>query len=74
MKKALIDKDNCQNCIPCMIQENCPKTAIIREEAAAKPWVDFYRCSGCMQCMDYCVNGAVIQICHPCDGKARIGW
>ncbi len=48
--------------------------AVIREAASSRPWIDFYRCAGCMKCKSYCANRAVEEIAHPCDGKGRMGW
>jgi Indolepyruvate ferredoxin oxidoreductase, alpha and beta subunits len=61
MKKAIIDPLKCNNCEACRIELNCPQKAVIREETA-KPWIDFYKCIGCMQCKAYCQNGSVAAI------------
>jgi Fe-S-cluster-containing hydrogenase component 2 len=57
-----------------MVLENCPMKAVFREEESEKPWVDFYRCSGCLKCRPLCPSGAVRSITQPCDGSARRGW
>lgn len=49
-------------------------TAAFREHRNEKPWVDFYRCSGCMKCKILCKEKAIEEIRHPCDGKGRMGW
>jgi Pyruvate/2-oxoacid:ferredoxin oxidoreductase delta subunit len=74
MKRALIHPEICVNCQPCQVEAKCPMQAVIREQKAEKPWVDFYRCSGCLKCKDFCPNQAIEEISHPCDGKRRIGW
>jgi Fe-S-cluster-containing hydrogenase component 2 len=48
--------------------------AFFREEPTDKPWVDFYRCGGCLKCKAACPWGAIEPIVHPCDGKRRMGW
>lgn len=48
--------------------------AVFREEPEQVPWVDFYRCSGCLKCMTLCTHKAVEEIRHPCDGGRRMGW
>jgi Pyruvate/2-oxoacid:ferredoxin oxidoreductase delta subunit len=70
----MINPDACKNCDQCGVFENCPMKAAFRESKTDKPWVDFYRCSGCMKCKDFCPFKAVVEITHPCDGKGRMGW
>ena len=70
----MIRPEKCGNCQPCEVERQCPKSAVFREEPQERPWVDFYRCSGCLSCKAVCVNGAVEEISHPCDGQARMGW
>ena len=74
MKRALIRPEKCSNCQPCEVEEQCPMKAVFREEATERPWVDFYRCSGCLTCKTLCVSGAIEEICQPCDGRGRMGW
>ncbi|MDD4153498.1 MAG: hypothetical protein PHD91_07265 [bacterium] len=74
MKRALINPDLCINCHPCQVEERCPMQAPFREKPADKPWVDFYRCSGCLECKGFCSYNAIQEITHPCDGKGRLGW
>jgi MinD superfamily P-loop ATPase len=74
MKRALIKPDKCQNCQPCEIEKDCPMQAVFRESMMEKPWIDFYRCSGCLHCKMVCPNKAIEEISHPCDGKGRMGW
>jgi len=49
-------------------------TAVFRESLDARPWVDFYRCSGCLKCKPVCPRSASEEISHPCDGQRRMGW
>jgi Fe-S-cluster-containing hydrogenase component 2 len=74
MKRALIQAERCQNCQPCPAELACPRQAFFREEPADKPWIDFYRCSGCLSCKAACPWGAIEAIVQPCDGKRRMGW
>ena len=74
MKRALIQPSRCHQCQPCEVEQQCPMRAVFREDPQDGPWVDFYRCSGCLTCKMTCPNGAIEAIAHPCDGRARIGW
>ena len=74
MKRAVINPEVCKNCDPCLVDLKCVNNAIIREESSDKPWIDFYKCSGCMKCKTYCFNDAINEISHPCDGTAKMGW
>ncbi len=74
MKRALIQPRKCQNCQPCEVARQCPMTAVFREEADERPWVDFLRCSGCLKCKLFCVNDAIEAIVQPCNGRAKMGW
>lgn len=74
MKRAVVDPENCINCETCLVEINCPNHAIIREDPSDKPWIDFYKCRGCMKCTSYCNGNAVNEISRPCDGNARMGW
>ncbi|MCL2461876.1 MAG: hypothetical protein FWF44_04360 [Defluviitaleaceae bacterium] len=66
MKKALIDPGKCADCAVCLVAENCPAKAIIREEPADKPWIDSYHCRGCMKCKAVCEHQAVTEEITPC--------
>lgn len=61
MKRAIIKPEICENCVPCLVEENCINKAIIREDVEDKPGVDFYKCRGCMKCINYCPNNVVSQ-------------
>ena len=73
MRRALIKPDACKNCPVCSADRQCPGAAVIRESAGDKPWIDFYKCRGCMKCLGFCRNGAVGEITHPCTGKPGMG-
>jgi len=74
MKRSVIRPEKCKNCTPCLIDAHCPNRAVIREDAGDKPWIDFYKCNGCMKCAGFCKNGAVEETSQPCTGAARQGW
>lgn len=74
MKRAMVQPVRCQNCTPCRVQEQCPKQAIFREVSTERPWIDFYRCSGCEQCVPVCPNHAIEVIMQPCNGQRKLGW
>lgn len=66
MKKAVIDPSKCMNCPDCDVEVNCSQKAIIREDTNDKPWVDFYKCSGCLKCKILCLYHAINEITQPC--------
>lgn len=74
MRRAIIMPDTCKNCETCLVEVNCVNSAIIRESMEDKPWVDFYKCRGCMKCIGYCPNSAVGEMTHPCNGSPSQGW
>jgi TPP-dependent indolepyruvate ferredoxin oxidoreductase alpha subunit len=74
MKRALIVPDRCENCETCAVEKGCSREAVIRESLTEKPWVDFYRCAGCLECKALCTFQAVEEISQPCDGTRRMGW
>ncbi|MFQ3548167.1 MAG: hypothetical protein SNJ70_00260 [Armatimonadota bacterium] len=74
MKRALIKPEKCNNCSECAVMIKCTMEAVIRENIEDKPWIDFYRCSGCMKCKGYCDHSAIEEITQPCNGKGKIGW
>lgn len=74
MKRAIINPVNCKNCGECAVVKVCDKNAIIREEKGDSPWIDFYRCCGCLKCKAACQFNAVEEISQPCTGKPRMGW
>ena len=74
MRRPLVNPDICQNCQPCRASAACQSQAFLREEAGDKPWIDFYRCRGCMHCKTACVNGAIEELVQPCSGGRRMSW
>ena len=74
MKRALIRPEKCSNCQPCEVEEAMRDESSVPGEANERPWVDFYRCSGCLKCKTICVGEAIEEICQPCDGRGRMGW
>lgn len=74
MTRAIVNPAVCKGCLPCSVETDCPKKAVIRETTEDLPWIDFYKCSGCLKCKMYCPNNAIDEVTHPCDGKARKGW
>jgi Pyruvate/2-oxoacid:ferredoxin oxidoreductase delta subunit len=73
MKRPIIIPEKCQACDECAIEAHCPKHAVIREQPNEKPWVDFYKCSGCLKCKTWCRNSAVEELSRPCDNSGRRG-
>lgn len=74
MKRALIQPRRCLNCRPCPVQTQCAMDAVLRETEDDKPWIDFYRCSGCLKCKLVCPGGAIEEIMRPCTGRPQMGW
>jgi Fe-S-cluster-containing hydrogenase component 2 len=74
MHRAVVRGDVCLNCRPCPPEEGCTMKAFFRESPDDKPWVDFYRCGGCLECKPRCPAHAIESIDQPCDGKPRSGW
>ena len=74
MKRALIDPQICCNCDVCQVDDKCPQKAVIKEDDSDKPWIDFYKCRGCMKCKAYCNNNAIIEETKPCDGGFSQTW
>ncbi|MBL8027370.1 MAG: 4Fe-4S binding protein [Fibrobacteres bacterium] len=74
MKKAIINPHKCQSCELCIVIEECFRRAPFRESQKEKPWIDFYKCSGCMKCKKLCPHGAVDDVIQPCNGKGKSGW
>jgi len=74
MKRALINPEVCQKCQECAVALLCPQNALIREEPADIPWVDFMLCRGCMKCKTFCRNGAVLEEVKPCNGGFSQSW
>jgi Fe-S-cluster-containing hydrogenase component 2 len=74
MKRIMIIPLKCQNCNPCEIETFCPKKAIFREEPVEKPWIDFYKCSGCLKCKPLCKFDAIEELMRPCSENNLGGW
>jgi len=63
MRRPLVNPEHCHNC-----------QAFLREEAGDKPWIDFYRCRGCMHGKTACANGAIEELVQPGTGGRRMSW
>lgn len=74
MKRAMIKLDKCLNCALCEPLARCPMKAVFRECPEDKPWVDLYKCSGCMKCKQLCPNGAFEMITQPCSTHGKTTW
>ncbi|MDD5704496.1 MAG: 4Fe-4S binding protein [Kiritimatiellae bacterium] len=74
MTRALIKPSKCLACKVCAVAQFCPHTAVIREEATDKPWIDFLLCTGCRKCKDICPGRALEYIVQPCSGGRRMSW
>ncbi len=71
----MINPEKCQRCDVCQIQANCDgPNVLIRESNTDMPWVDFYKCRGCMKCKNYCPNGAVEGLAQPCNMAGKMSW
>jgi Fe-S-cluster-containing hydrogenase component 2 len=62
MKKIIILPSKCKNCFFCKLEEKCTNKAVYREEPADKPWIDFFRCTGCLKCKFVCPYGATEEV------------
>jgi flavoprotein len=74
MKRALIDPKICRNCDVCEVNAKCPQKAVIKEDDNDKPWIDFYKCRGCMKCKQFCEHGSILEEIKPCDGGFSQTW
>jgi TPP-dependent indolepyruvate ferredoxin oxidoreductase alpha subunit len=74
MKRVMIIPNLCVSCVPCIVEEKCDMHATIRETPEDKPWVDFYKCAGCLRCKAYCPFSAIEEITQPCNGQGKMGW
>ncbi len=74
MKRAIIQLEKCTNCTVCEPLEQCPMNAIFRETPEDRPWIDFYKCSGCLKCKPICPNGAIKLITQPCSMYGKKTW
>ena len=66
MKKVIIIPIKCKNCDPCDVEIICEKKAVFREEKSDKPWIDSYKCSGCLKCKPVCKYQALEELTNPC--------
>ena len=60
MKQAFVDPERCLLCATCPPEEECLRKALVRENRDEMPWVDAYRCLGCMKCKAACPHRAII--------------
>jgi len=75
MKRVLIVSEKCNACAVCQIDTLCENNVLIREKPTDKPWIDFYRCRGCMKCLKCCPNDAIEELVQPCHNMERkMGW
>jgi len=74
MKRAMINPEKCHRCNTCEVEAKCPEKAIIREEQTDMPWIDFYKCRGCMECKLFCRHGSVLEEAKPCDRNSLRSW
>jgi len=74
MKRAMVDPQICKKCDVCAINARCPQNAVLLEQINDTPWIDFYKCRGCMKCKTYCKHGSILEEVKPCDGKFSSGW
>jgi len=74
MKRSMVDTKICRGCDICEVDAGCPQKAVIPEEKNDKPWINFYKCRGCMKYKTLCKNGAVLEETKPCDEKFTKSW
>ena len=74
MKRALINPKICRKCDDCEVNAKCPEKAVILEEKNDTPWIDFYKCRGCMKCKLFCRYGSVLEETKPCDKNSLRSW
>ncbi len=74
MKRALVDKTKCLNCVQCAVEQNCDVFAVIREVPEDIPWIDFFKCRGCLKCKKYCKGNAISEETQPCNMGMRQTW
>jgi len=74
MKRAMIDPKICRKCDVCKVNLKCTEKAVILEEKNDTPFIDFYKCRGCMKCKQFCEHGSVLEEIKPCDGNSLRSW
>jgi len=74
MKRAMVEPKACKKCDVCEVDAKCPQKAVILEDKNNIPWIDFYKCRGCMKCKLYCKQGSVFEETKPCDGRFSPSW
>ena len=74
MKRAMIKPERCLGCETCEVERMCTFRAVIREDPADKPWIDFLKCTGCVKCKNVCRGRAMEYIVQPCNGSGRMSW
>ncbi|MFA5043149.1 MAG: hypothetical protein WC381_06030 [Kiritimatiellia bacterium] len=74
MKRAIIQPSRCRACESCEAACVCAFQTVIREEAAAKPRLDFFKCSGCARRKTICRGQAIGFVLQPCAGRGRMSW
>lgn len=55
-----IDYERCHSCDKCLAREVCKVRAIVHFDESDPPFVDRYRCYGCMICVNECPFQAVV--------------
>jgi MinD superfamily P-loop ATPase len=74
MKRAIIQAEKCLNCKDCEPMRQCGMNAIFKESPEDKPWIDFYKCSGCLNCKPLCSGRAIKLIVQPCSTHGKTTW
>ena len=74
MKRAMVDPKMCNNCDICEVDAKCMEKAVIREDKTDKPYIDFYKCRGCMKCKQYCKYSSILEETKPCDRNFLKSW
>lgn len=52
--------DVCQSCSPCLARTVCKTRAIVQMDIDEPPYIDYSRCTNCVQCVLACACGAIV--------------
>lgn len=61
IKRAFVDPNKCKVCKECMAMENCPASAMFKEDPDEAPYVEPH-CAGCAKCTKMCRHMAISMV------------